>query len=77
MAVTSPDGRFLVVNPKLGSMLGHTAGDLASSGLFDITHPDDWSNVAKALADLNRDAAESFTQRQRCLPRTAPRSGST
>ncbi len=67
MAVTSTDGRFLVVNPKLCSMLGHTAGDLASSGLFDITHPDDWSNVARAMTDLNRDAAESFTQRQRCL----------
>ncbi len=67
MALTSLDGRFLVVNPRLCALLGHTAGDLASSGLFDITHPDDWSNVAKALADLNRDAAESFTQRQRCL----------
>jgi diguanylate cyclase (GGDEF)-like protein/PAS domain S-box-containing protein len=67
MALTALDGRFLVVNPRLCSLLGHTAGDLASSGLFDITHPDDWSNVAKALADLNRDAAESFAQRQRCL----------
>ena len=67
MAITSTDGRFLVVNPKLCSLLGHRPGDLASSGLFDITHPEDWSNVAKALADLTRDARDSFTQRQRCL----------
>ena len=67
MAITSTDGRFLVVNPKLCSLLGHSAGDLASSGLFDITHPEDWSNAAKALADLTRDARDSFAQRQRCL----------
>ncbi len=68
MAITSTDGRFLVVNPKLCSMLGHPANDLASSGLFDITHPDDWSNVAKSLVDMSRDdAGQSFTQRQRCL----------
>jgi diguanylate cyclase (GGDEF)-like protein/PAS domain S-box-containing protein len=67
MAVTSSDGRFLVVNPKLCSMLGHTAADLASSGLYDITHPEDWSNVAKALSDLDSGEAQSFTQRQRCL----------
>ena len=67
MAITSTDGRFLVVNPKLCSLLGHRPGDLASSGLFDITHPEDWSNVAKALADLTRDARDQFTQRQRCL----------
>jgi diguanylate cyclase (GGDEF)-like protein/PAS domain S-box-containing protein len=67
MALTSLDGRFLVVNPRLCALLGHTAGDLASSGLFDITHPDDWTNVAKALGDLSREEAESFSQRQRCL----------
>ena len=57
----------LVVNPKLCSMLGHTAGDLASSGLFDITHPDDWSNVARALTGLDRVASGFFTRRQRCF----------
>jgi diguanylate cyclase (GGDEF)-like protein/PAS domain S-box-containing protein len=67
MALTSLDGRFLVVNPKLAALLGHTPGDLASSGLFDITHPDDWTNVAKALGDLSRAESESFSQRQRCL----------
>jgi len=67
MAVTSSDGRFLVVNPKLCSLLGHTATDLASSGLYDITHPEDWSNVAKALSDLDTGDLESFSQRQRCL----------
>jgi diguanylate cyclase (GGDEF)-like protein/PAS domain S-box-containing protein len=67
MAVTSGDGRFLVVNPKLCAMLGHSASDLASSGLYDITHPEDWANVAKALAELDPVTSESFTQRQRCL----------
>ena len=67
MAVTTMDGRFLVVNPKLCALLGHSAGDLASSSLNDITHPDDWTNLSKALADMARGTLESFGQRQRCL----------
>jgi diguanylate cyclase (GGDEF)-like protein/PAS domain S-box-containing protein len=67
MAVTTPDGRILVVNPKLCTLLGHTANDLASSTLNDITHPDDWSNLGKALGDLARGTIDGFAQRQRCL----------
>ena len=67
MAVTTPDGRMLVVNPKLCTLLSHSAADLAASTLNDITHPDDWSNLGKALGDLARGAVSSFVQRQRCL----------
>jgi diguanylate cyclase (GGDEF)-like protein/PAS domain S-box-containing protein len=67
MAVTTPDGRILVVNPKLCALLGHSANDLASSTLNDITHPDDWSNLGKALGDLAKGLVDGFGQRQRCL----------
>jgi diguanylate cyclase (GGDEF)-like protein/PAS domain S-box-containing protein len=67
MAVTTTDGRFLVVNPKLCSLLDHSAPDLATSSLHDITHPDEWSNLSKALADLARGTIETWSQRQRCL----------
>ena len=41
MALVSPDGRLLQVNPSLCAFLGYEADELLSRSFQDITHPDD------------------------------------
>ncbi len=67
MAVVGLDGRLQAVNPRLAQMLGRTPGDLSSSNLLDVTHPEDWWPVRQALAEMDRDETREFRQRQRCL----------
>ncbi len=47
MALVSPDGRWLMVNPALCNMLGYTEVELLAATFQTITHPDDLD------ADLN------------------------
>jgi PAS domain S-box-containing protein len=41
MALVSPAGRFLEVNPALCGILGYTEGELLAKTFQDLTHPDD------------------------------------
>lgn len=65
MAVTAADGRLLFANPMLAALLGRETDELVDSTLEVITHPDDWSNLGKALYDIVRGTLESYSQRQR------------
>ncbi len=67
MAVTTADGRFLSVNPRLCALLGRSPEHLIESTLLEITHPQDCDSLEKALAEGAHGGEEVFTQRQRCL----------
>jgi PAS domain S-box-containing protein len=41
MAITTPLGRFLQVNPALSATLGYTEAELLQKTLAEVTHPDD------------------------------------
>ena len=41
IAVSSPEGKFIVVNQSLCKILGYTREELLQLTFFDITHPDD------------------------------------
>ncbi|MGE0667599.1 MAG: PAS domain S-box protein [Sphingomonadales bacterium] len=41
MALVSPDGRWLMVNPALCAMLGYSERELLAASFQTITHPDD------------------------------------
>lgn len=51
IALASPDGRWLEVNPALCSMLGYSPEELKFQRTLDITHPDDRERDL-----INRDA---------------------
>jgi PAS domain S-box-containing protein len=54
MALSGPDGQIRVANPAFEHMLGYGPGELASTDVNAITHPDDLTlqidNVRRALA---------------------------
>jgi diguanylate cyclase (GGDEF)-like protein/PAS domain S-box-containing protein len=41
MALVTPDGRWLQVNPAFCELLGYSADELTSRTFMDVTHPDD------------------------------------
>ena len=54
MALVSPDGRWLQVNPALCDILGYSEAELLSTNFQTVTHPDDldadWQQLQRALA---------------------------
>jgi PAS domain S-box-containing protein len=67
MALVSPDGRFLEVNPALCRLLARDAEALLASSFQDLTHPDD---LAASLEHLQRALSgkiETFQQSKRYL----------
>ncbi len=52
MAVTSPDGHFLHVNPALCRFLGYSAEELRQMTWADVTHPDDYERSAELVRQL-------------------------
>ena len=42
MALVSPEGQWLQINPRISEILGYTKEELVSLKLQDIVHPDDW-----------------------------------
>lgn len=45
MAIISPEGRFLQVNPALCNLLGYKCGDLLAKTIFDLTDPGDLTST--------------------------------
>jgi PAS domain S-box-containing protein len=67
LALESPEGRFVLVNPALCRMLGRDAATLQSMTWQDLTHPDDVDVNKDELADLMAERITSFTVRKRYL----------
>jgi PAS domain S-box-containing protein len=67
LALASPQGRFVLVNPALCQMLGRDAETLGSMRWQDLTHPDDVDLNKDELADLIAGRISTFTVRKRYL----------
>jgi PAS domain S-box-containing protein len=67
LALESPEGRFVLVNPALCEMLGRDAETLQSMTWQDLTHPDDVDVSRDELADLMAGRVTTFTVRKRYL----------
>lgn len=63
----APDGRLLMVNPKLCQMLGYSQGELLAMNWQQLTHPDELAAEAKRVRTLLAGAAESFVVEKRYL----------
>ena len=60
LCVVSPEGRFLRVNEALCEFFGYSATDLASIGVFDLTHPDDRVSSMRYISRALNGVAEHF-----------------
>ena len=67
MAVVSPDGHWLRVNPALCRLLGYTEEELLQRTFQDLTHPDDLGQDVAALHDLLEGRIERFESEKRYI----------
>lgn len=85
-SISSPDGRFLRVNPALAAMLGYPAEEMKGLSIHDVTHPGDVAEGRgghRMLADgklgtleavkrlVGRDGRELWVHETTCLQRDA------
>ncbi|MCB9384371.1 MAG: PAS domain S-box protein [Bryobacterales bacterium] len=52
IAISGPDMRFRVVNPKLAEMLGYTQDELLGKSWRELTHPDDYEASQRLVNQL-------------------------
>ena len=67
IAVVALDGRIVRANAALAEMLGHPAGELTGSGLYEVVHPDSVEVLREALVALLDGSKERVRQSQRLL----------
>jgi len=67
MAIVSPKGRWLTVNPALCETLGYDESELLARSFQDITHPDDLGNVLVQFDKQLNSALPSCQIEQRYL----------
>lgn len=67
MALMSPDGRYLRVNPALCEMIGYAREELIGLTFHHITHPDDLLDGVRLHQGLLADSAASHRTRKRYL----------
>lgn len=63
----APDGRLLMVNPKLCETLGYTAEDMLKMTWQQLTHPDDRPVEAKRVVALLAGRMDSYVTEKRYL----------
>ncbi len=73
LAVATPQGQFLQVNPAYAAITGYTETDLLAHDLLAITHPEDREIERQMLARLLAAEVPAFTLEQRYVRK----SGST
>ncbi len=67
MAVETPTGQFLRINPALAHMVGYTVDELTQKSFQDITHPDDRQAREALLAEMLAGQRDSYQREQRFL----------
>jgi diguanylate cyclase (GGDEF)-like protein/PAS domain S-box-containing protein len=67
MCLTSPQGRFILVNPAMCQMMGRDARTLMATTRGELTHPDDVAVSAALSNDLAAGRIPSFRVRKRYL----------
>lgn len=69
IALVALDGRVVRANTALAEMLGHPAGELTGTVLYDVVHPDSVDVLREALESLVHGGKERVRQSQRLLRR--------
>lgn len=69
IALVALDGRVVRANAALAEMLGHPAGELTGTVLYDVVHPDSVDVLREALESLVHGGKERVRQSQRLLRR--------
>jgi diguanylate cyclase (GGDEF)-like protein/PAS domain S-box-containing protein len=70
IAVVALDGRIVRANAALAEMLGHPAGELTGTGLYDLVHPDSAEVFREAMRTLLAEGdRERIRQSQRLVRR--------
>jgi len=67
MALVSPQGRWMKVNPSLCELLGYTEEQLLQTNFQSVTHPDDLANSAKHLEDMRHGRIHLFRGQKRYI----------
>ncbi|RYV51423.1 PAS domain S-box protein [Pengzhenrongella frigida] len=67
MALVSPGGRFLLVNPALCQILGRDAERMRATTWTEVTHPDDLDEGRSLMGELTAGRVPSFRTRKRYL----------
>jgi two-component system, cell cycle sensor histidine kinase and response regulator CckA len=60
IALTAPDGRWLLVNPKMCAMLGYTEEELVGGNFVHVTFADDVERQAALVSQLRAGTIDSF-----------------
>ncbi|UFN46608.1 sensor histidine kinase [Nocardioides okcheonensis] len=68
MALLSPEGRYLRVNPSLCAMLGYTEEELTRLSFHHITHPDDLLDGVQLHQELLGDDGAQRTRKRYLRP---------
>ena len=55
-------GRFLLVNPRYGELVGRGSGELIGHSLEEVLHPDDRAHAMAVLGELTPEAPERVTE---------------
>jgi two-component system, cell cycle sensor histidine kinase and response regulator CckA len=67
IAQTSPDGQWLLVNDRLGEILGYSSTELCGKTFLEMTHPDDREASRTALRQLLAGEISSWSAEKRCI----------
>lgn len=67
MAIVSPEGRILQVNPALCIMLGYTEAEFDTLSFQDITHPDDLAADLRSFKDMLAGTRVAYTMEKRYI----------
>ena len=72
MALVDLDGRWLMVNQALCSLLGHPRERILGSGFLDFTHPEDREPAGQRMAALLDGAIDSYELEKRYVHAAGP-----
>ncbi|MEN6395364.1 MAG: PAS domain S-box protein [Methanoregula sp.] len=67
MALSTPDLRFVLVNPAMASMTGYTKGELQKISFKDITHPDYLESDLEQVQELAAGAIPVYCTEKRYI----------
>ena len=65
MTLLDPTGRFLVVNPAMGTMFGYTEAEMLTMSIADLSHTDDRDRNLELLNELVRGVRDGYEVRKK------------
>jgi PAS domain S-box-containing protein len=67
IAHVAPDGRWLLVNPRLCKMTGYAAAEFITKTVKDLTHPEDFEAHLPEIKSMYRAEIDSFDMEKRYI----------